>query len=190
MVSSYTSRNRLNKQGTGDNTNTWGDVLNTGALELIDAALDGWATIPVSGSRTLTSTNGAADEARSRALKFTGTGGTVTLPSVEKNYLVWNATTGNVTLTNGGPTTVTLESGDKLPVLTDGAGVFGLAIGGLALKAYIDAATLAATGSLPAAAGNEGKALMVRSGAWTPSVVDIGDVARFRRRRLIHNKEF
>jgi len=190
MVSSYTARNRLNKQGTGDNTNTWGDVLNAGVFELIDAALDGWTTVPVNGPVTLTSLNGGADQARERVLKLTGTGGTVTLPNVEKSYLVWNAGSGNMIVSVGGASTVTLEPGDKLPILTEGVGVYGLALGGLSLKNYIDAAILATTGSLPATTGNEGKTLVVRSGAWTPSQIALSEVIGYRRRRLIHQKEF
>jgi len=176
MVSSYTPRNRLNKQATGDNTNTWGDVLNSGVFDLIDAAMDGWSTVAVSGPVTLTSANGAADQARERVLKLTGTGGTVTLPAVEKGYLVWNAGSGNMTISVGGATTVTLEPGDKLPILTEGVGVYGLALGGLSLKHYIDAAILATTGSLPATTGNEGKSLFVRGGVWVPDAPDTADL--------------
>jgi len=186
MVSAYTPRNRLNKQGTGDNTNTWGLVLNDGAIELIDAALDGWATVPVSAPVTLTSVNGAADQSRSRTQKLTGAGGTVTLPAVEKWFWVWNAGSGNMVLTVGGVTTATIEPNDKLLVLTDGLGVYSLSIAGLALKQYIDTAILATTGSLPATTGNEGKVLVVRSLAWTPSQVatsELSDIATYTAAR-------
>ena len=169
MVSSYTTRNRLNKQGAGDNTNTWGDVLNSGVFDLVDSALDGWATVPVSAPVTLTSVNGAADQSRSRALKLTGTGGTVTLPAVEKWFWVWNAGSGDMVLSVGGATTVTVAAGDKKLVLTDGVGVYELALAGLNLKTYIDAAILATTGSLPATTGNEGKSLVVVGGVWVPT---------------------
>ena len=160
MVSSYTPRNRLNKQATGDNTNTWGDVLNSGVFDLVDFAVDGWTSVTVNAPVALTSANGAADQARARTLKLSGTGGTVTLPAVEKWYLVWNAGSGDMTLTVGGVTTTTLGSGDKLLVLTDGVGVYGLAIGGLGIREYVDEQAFAALeGDLPGQAGNSGKFL-------------------------------
>ena len=46
-------------------------------------------------------------------LKFTGAGPfTVTIPSVSKAYLVWNACAGAVTLTTGAGATVTIDAGD------------------------------------------------------------------------------
>jgi hypothetical protein len=177
MTSSFTTRNRLNKQGTGDNTNSWGEVLNSGALDLIDAALDGFTSVAVNAGVTLTTTSGGADQARARALKFTGAGGfTVTLPALEKWYWIWNAAAAAVTVSVGGPNTAILAPNDRLLVLTDGIGVYGLALGGVNLKTYIDTAILATTGSLPATTGNEGKALIVRSGAWTPDNLVAADI--------------
>jgi hypothetical protein len=181
MPSSYTARNRLTKQATGEGTNIWGDVQNAGVFDLADFAMDGWTTKALTGNYTLTSANGTADEARARCLKFTGTGSyTVTLPSVEKTYMVWSALTGNLTLTTGSGSTVTIESGDLTTVICDGTNVRQLMIGGLSFKQYADAAALSASGSLPASAGNEGKALFVRSGSWVPSQVvstDLSDYA-------------
>jgi hypothetical protein len=180
MPSSYSASLRFELQFTGENINLWGDKLNA-ALSRVDSAVAGWTTKALTGDYTLTSANGTADEARSAMLKFTGAGPfTVTIPSVSKQYVVWNACTGSVVLTTGAGATVTLESGDKALVFTDGSAVYQPSINGYALKAYIDSAVLTATGTLPATTGNEGKGLFVRSGAWTPSnaaTTDLSDYA-------------
>ena len=41
MPSTHTTRNRLEKQGTGENSNTWGTRLNEKTFDLVDTALDG-----------------------------------------------------------------------------------------------------------------------------------------------------
>lgn len=103
MPSSYTSRNRLEKQATGENTNSWGTRLNAYTTDLLDAALDGKTSYTLSGTKTLTSSNGAADEARMKVQHITGgTGGTVTIPAVEKTYFVVNEASGAVYFTCGG----------------------------------------------------------------------------------------
>jgi hypothetical protein len=67
------------------------------ALERIDEAIAGVEAITISGaSTTLTSTNYATDQARKAVLVFTGTltaNSTITVPSVQKTYLVVNNTT-------------------------------------------------------------------------------------------------
>lgn len=113
MPSTYSTRNRLEKQASGENSNTWGTRFNTsGGSDMLDAALDGRTAFTLSGSKTLTTVDGAADEARSRFLDITGgTGGNVTIPNVEKTYLVRNNTEGTVTITTGSGTTATVEAG-------------------------------------------------------------------------------
>lgn len=183
MPSSATSRLRLEKMAAGENLNSWGDPhLNTN-FDLIEAAIAGFSIIPLTADYTLTTANFASDEARSAMLKFTGAGPfTVTIPSVSKQYLAWNACTANVTLTTGAGTTVVIEAGSKVAVFCDASNVSELGYAGLGLKAYIDAAALSATGSLPAATGNEGKALFVTSGVWGPrfaASTDLSDLSSF-----------
>lgn len=129
MASTATTRNRLEKQGTGDNNNTWGSVLNSAVFDLIDAALDGRSNFALSGTKTLTSTNYAADESRMRFLDVTsGSGGTVTIPALEKWYLVRNGASGDVVLTTGSGDSATVKSGNVMPVISDGTNVYlGLA---------------------------------------------------------------
>lgn len=169
MASSATTRNRLEKQGTGENTNTWGTKLNTSALDLIDASLDGRTTFTLSGSKTLTSTNYVADESRKRFLDITsGTGGTVTIPSVEKVYLVRNATSGSVVITTGSGATATIPTGGTQWVACDGTNCYldrDEAVLILA-KAYTDATAFEmAAGELPGQTGNSGKVLVTDGAA-------------------------
>jgi hypothetical protein len=112
MPSSQTTRNRLEKQASGENANTWGDRFNSNFADLADTSLDGMTSFTLSGLKTLTANNYAADESRARYLNITsGTGGTVTIPNVEKSYLVRNATSGTVTFTTGSGTTADVAAG-------------------------------------------------------------------------------
>jgi microcystin-dependent protein len=126
MASVATTRNRLNKQGTGDNTGTWGSVLNTQALDLVDEALDGVSAIAVAGNVTLSSANYSTDEARKRVLKLTGSPGasyTITIPSVEKWYIIHNATNAPQTIKAGG-LGVSVSSASMTTIYCDGTDCF------------------------------------------------------------------
>lgn len=124
MASTATTRNRLEKQGAGENNNTWGaPKLNT-LIDLVDSALDGVVTISASGATTLTSTNYAADQARMRVINVTATSAvTITIPSVEKWYIV-RSVSAAVTVTTGGLTTATISAGALGIVVCDGAAVY------------------------------------------------------------------
>ena len=108
MASTFTTNIRLNKQGDGDNPNSWGQVLNEGVISLTDHAIAGIATISVGAttSVTLTSNNGAADEARSAILHIKGTvGGThntisLIVPANTKHYLINNDVSANTSTSN------------------------------------------------------------------------------------------
>lgn len=123
MASTPTTRNRLEKQGAGENASTWGaPKLNT-VIDLTDTALDGWSTKALTGNVVLTSTNYAADESRARILKFTGTGSyQVTIPSVEKWYIIDNQLTGTLTVTAGG-VAGTVATGVSALITCDGTNV-------------------------------------------------------------------
>lgn len=164
MASSYTASLRLEKQVTGASVNTWGILLNS-AIDRIDFSIAGLTTIALTGSTySLSSSNTATDEARSAALKFTGsTACVVTIPSLSKIYLVWNATSAVVTLTTGSGTTVAMDAGDIFFVLCDATNVKTISLGisgtSTALKAYIDSVVVGGGDSLPSVTGNNGKLL-------------------------------
>jgi hypothetical protein len=84
--------------------------------------MDGVEGFALSGSLTLTTANGSSDQARKRVLNVTsGTGGTITIPNLEKAYLVRNASSGNVIITTGSGTTATIKSGNVQFVFCDGS---------------------------------------------------------------------
>lgn len=201
MPSSYTTSLRFELQFTGENLNLWGDKLNA-ALSRADEAIAGWLTKPLTGNYVLTTANGGADEARRAMLKFTGAGSfTVTAPALAKRYDVWNACTGDLTLTNGSAS-VQVKPGEVVSVVTDGGGDFrrvqGTDFGGMRLqnlgaptansdaatKKYVDdAAFTANAGVLPGQAGNAGKVLSTDG-----TSPDWRDPPRLVRRNLFLDK--
>lgn len=192
MPSSYTLSLRLTLQATGENNNTWGAILNSGVFGLVDFAIAGRLAFSLSGTKNLTTANGATDEARAAFLDITGgAGGTVVLPPVSDGYFVRNNAAGDTVLTAGGAPTYTFKTLDILPVFTDGAAVYSLSLGGKSLRQfitdgdqaildYINIAISSGSPALPPATGNLGKALIVRlvTGveAWVPSFITPSDV--------------
>lgn len=131
MPSTPTPRNRLNLQGTGDNPGAWGTVLNAQVFSLLDEALDGVTTIAVTANVPLSSSNYATDQSRRRVLKLVGPSTasvTVTLPSVEKFYLVHNTTNFAHTVKAGG-TGVSVPASSLTYVYCDGTNTFAPSAG-------------------------------------------------------------
>lgn len=181
MPSTYTSSFRLNLQGPGDNLNTWGVQLNNGVFQLLEDALAGAVSTALSGALTLTSVNGATDQARCLALNITGgTGGTITAPGVKKLYFVRNAASGAVVVTTGAGATASFAAGEvgfcyspdginfyRTTTATSFGGVTLTNLGApsaatdAATKGYVDATAFSmAAGSLPGQGGNAGKSLV------------------------------
>lgn len=124
MPSTFSARARYTLQAPGENLNLWGVILNQGVFALIDDARGKRVAFPLSGPKTLTTANGLADEARSAFLDITsGTGGTVTIPSVEWFYIVRNGATGPVIVTTGAGDVATLVPGALALVVCDAANV-------------------------------------------------------------------
>lgn len=124
MPSTWSSRFRLNFQAPGENLNTWGGLLNVQVFQLLEDAIAKRQAFSLSGSKTLTTANGAEDEARCAFLDVTsGTGGTITIPPLEKIYLVRNAASGSVIVTTGAGVTATIVAGEMAWVSSDGSNV-------------------------------------------------------------------
>lgn len=122
MPSTYTTSNRIEKQAPGENDNSWGELLNEGALDMIDEALDGMVSF--TGDKTLSTANGATDESRCRFINITGgTTATVTIPNLKKWYLIRNAGSGAATVTTGSGTTATISAGKITIVISTGSNV-------------------------------------------------------------------
>jgi hypothetical protein len=128
MSSTYTSRLRLEKQTTGENSNTWGTRLNEGALDMLDQAIAGFTSIALTdSSRTISTANGVTDEARAAIIQLSGTltsSVDVVIPAVSKDYVVRNATSGAFTVTmKVAGTGVALPQGATSHIFTDGVTV-------------------------------------------------------------------
>jgi len=130
MASTYTTRIGLEKQGDGENANTWGLKLNSNVIDLVDEAIAGYETIDLSsGAVSLTDTNGVPNQARNFGLKFTGAlpaDTTVTIPAKEKIYYIFNDTTEDYTIfikPVGGTAVSVVETGRSMIVATDGSNI-------------------------------------------------------------------
>jgi len=93
-MSTFTSRIRLEKQEDGANPNSWGLVLNQNVIDLVDDAIAAYTTVTVSAADvTLTTEDGASDQARSAFIELTGTltsSHDIILPAQSKSYFIRN----------------------------------------------------------------------------------------------------
>ena len=118
----------LNLQATGENSGTWGAITNVN-LQEIDNAIAGVVTLTLTGSTTLPFTTNSSsttytDEAgRNKTIILNGslsaTTVTVTVPNIEKDYVIINNSGGTVTVSSGGATTVNIGTGSKNYVIVD-----------------------------------------------------------------------
>ena len=130
-MATFTSRIRLEKQANGENSGTWGTVLNQNVIDLVDEAIAGYTIVSCSATAVeLTTNNGSSDQARSAALELQGTltsSVDITIPSVSKIYFVKNNTSGShaITLKTAATTAkTTVTQGGTGPFICDGTNVF------------------------------------------------------------------
>lgn len=127
MPSTYTNSLRLTLQATGENSGTWGNLVNTGVTDLIDSSIAGTASITMTGADyTLSSNNGGADEARAMILSLGGSPGgsyNVICPAVSKLYIVLNSTGNSQTLKTSAGTGVSVPNGKAAFLRCDGTNV-------------------------------------------------------------------
>jgi hypothetical protein len=118
----------LNLQATGENSGTWGAITNVN-LQEIDAAIAGVFTLTLTGSTTLAFTTNSSsttytdESGRNKTIILSGalsaTTVTVTVPNIEKDYVIINNSGGTVTVSSGGATTVNIGTGSKNYVIVD-----------------------------------------------------------------------
>lgn len=118
----------LNLQATGENSGTWGELTNVN-LQEIDNAIAGVVTITLTGNTTLAFTSNATsttftDEAgRNKTIILSGslsaTTVTVSVPNIEKDYVVINNSGATAIISSGGATTVSILTGSKNYVIVD-----------------------------------------------------------------------
>jgi hypothetical protein len=121
-VVDYTSNLGLALPTTGDLAGLWGYTVNDSITSLLDSAVAGTTTLTVDTDTTLTTTDGAANQARSAIINWTATGTVtrnITAPATSKIYVVFNNTgsTQSIVIRGTGPTTgVTIVAGDQAMV--------------------------------------------------------------------------
>ena len=135
MPSTFTPNLRIELQATGENTNTWGTIANTNFGSLLEQAISGYVSIAMSDANlTLSTSQGASDQARNMFVRLTGTLSTtrdVIVPQVSKIYGVKNDTTQSVVVKMPTGTGVTLLSGSPWTLLmSDGTNIQALSITG------------------------------------------------------------
>jgi hypothetical protein len=147
MASTYSNLG-INLQGTGDNSGTWGQLTNVNLQEL-DAAIAGVAPITLTGNTTLAFTSNSSsttytnEAGRNKIIVLGGslsaTTVTVTVPNIQKDYVIVNNTGATVIISSGGTTTVTIPTTTNAYIYSNGSSsiffalplaIAGLSIGG------------------------------------------------------------
>ena len=134
-VTNFTPLLGLALPTTGDLSGTWGTTVNDAITDLLDDAVAGAVTLSADANVTLTTTNGADNQARNAIILCTGARTavrTITAPAQSKLYVVINATTGGygVTLVGAGPTTgITIAAGVRTLVAWNGSDFVAVASG-------------------------------------------------------------
>ena len=140
MPSTPSTSLRLELMGAGEQAGTWGSTTNVNLGTLIEGAITGYTAVTVnSAAQALAAYNYAADEARMAIVKLnTGTVSvafTIYTPPVTKAYAIWNNTaytatvsnaTGNNSTTATGGATVSILSGEKAYVFSDGTNFYSI----------------------------------------------------------------
>jgi hypothetical protein len=150
-MASYTTSLRLVQPNTGEYSGTWGTQVNTGLTALVDTSVAGTATITMTtADYTLSSNNGATDEARAMVLNLTGLPGlarNVICPAVSKVYVVYNNTGYAQTLKTSAGSGISVPNGSTAFLRCDGTNV-------VAATNYFGSLTLGA--ALPITSGGTG----------------------------------
>lgn len=148
MTTAYTSLLGLALPVTGELSGTWGDTVNQQITSLLDSAVAGSTTVSTDADVTLTSTTGAANEARSAVIYCSGARTatrTVTAPAHSKVYVVINGTTGGypVVINGAGPTTgVSVPAGVRALVAWNGSDFVVVALSAPRVTTIADASSI------------------------------------------------
>ena len=146
-MSAYTTRLKLEKQVSGENSGNWGNLVNY-VFNRIDSTVRGYVAVSVAGTANVTlvsntsttnTTEGADDQVHNKVIELTGALGAsihVFTDAVEGEYIVYNNTSGAYTLTfaNTGHAAngVAITQGSRAIVYSDGSTIYD-ALNGVAL---------------------------------------------------------
>ena len=118
MPSSTSNSLKLTIQATGENSGTWGQITNTNLL-VLEQAIGGYEAVGITSGATLAFSGSSVSNGKNQVLKLTGTisgNVNVVIPdSIEKTYIVENATSGahTVTFKTSSGTGITWGTADK-----------------------------------------------------------------------------
>jgi hypothetical protein len=168
---------KIQLMGTGENSGTWGNVTNNNlGDDVLGEAITGSADVTfASNNQTLTASNNQSSQIfRNLRLNLTGTTGgttrTLTVPNIEKVYIVNNGCGDAVEVKNSSGVNVSVPANKTTHVFSTGAGVVDAIT-------YLSSLTLGST--LPAAsggtginaAGSAGNVLTSTGSAWASTAI-------------------
>ena len=156
-------------QGTGNNENTWGELLNDEVFQFAEDAIAGKSALSLNGGTTTLS----AIEARSNTLLFTGTlvsGEEITIPNASKSWVVSNLTSGSfaTTLKTASGAAATVPQGGWTLAWCDGSNVTYVAPLAITNTGITVGGTLGTTGALTLTTNSANAFAVGRLGATTP----------------------
>lgn len=160
---------------TGDLQGTWGTTVNDSITNLIDSAVAGTTTLSADVDVTLSTTNGAANQARNAIILWTASNGAttrnITAPAQSKAYLVINAGTGSIVIRGSGPTTgVTVAAGVRALVAWNGSDFVKVVSNPVVLTTDVSGVLPAANGGTGLSSpGTTGNVLTSNGTGWTSS---------------------
>jgi len=151
MASTYSDL-KIELIGTGEQSGTWGTTTNTNLGTAIEEAITGSANVSFSSANvtlTLTDTN-TTQAARNLRLNLTGTSGgarTLTVPAIEKVYIINNGLADAVTVKNSTGTGIAVPAGKTTYIYNNGTNV---------VDAITHLSSLTLATALPVASGGTG----------------------------------
>ena len=169
MASTY-SNLKIQLMGTGENSGTWGTITNTNLGTAIEEAICESADVAFSQDSVVLSLSdsNASQTARHLRLNLTGTGSagiTLTVPDIEKNYIINNGLATDVDVKNSSGGNVTVQAGKSTLVYSTGSGVVDV----------IDSLTsLVVEGALAAGSGSVGGTFTITGSFSAASALNVG----------------
>jgi len=155
MSSTYSTSLRIELQGSGENSGTWGTITNNNFSQSLEFSIAGVVNVACGDAAVTTLTNAdgpqsqANNQARNAHIRLTGAHGAVRIaqfPATQKIYLITNATTdsgssGPYAMTarlGASGNTLTIENGATRLVATDGTNWYDVFAGPGTVTAPVD----------------------------------------------------
>ena len=155
MSSTYSTSLRIELQGSGENSGTWGTITNNNFSQSLEFSIAGVVNVACGNNAVTTLTNAdgpqsqANNQARNLHIRLTGAHSAIRIaqfPATQKIYLITNATTdagssGPYAMTarlGASGNTLTIENGATRLVATDGTNWFDVFAGPGTVTAPID----------------------------------------------------